>query len=70
MKLTMKYKGRSFSSGRALANAMRRDFDRQIEHNIRSAASSSGARVKKTHKGFEIAGEVGKLNRFRRRLGQ
>lgn len=70
MRLQMKYKGRSYSSGRALANAMQRDVNQQIERNIRSAASCSGVRVKKTHKGLEVVGDAEKLNRFYRRLGR
>lgn len=70
MKFRMKYKGRSYSSGRSLANAMQRDINQQVERNIRSAASCSGVRVKKTLKGFEIIGEAEKLNRFHRRLGR
>lgn len=66
----MKYNGRSYSSGRALANAMKRDVNQKLERNIRSAASCSGVRVKKTHKGIEVVGDSDKLNRFYRRLGK
>lgn len=68
--LKLKYNGRTFTNGRSLADAMTRDFNQGIERKIRQAASSSGVRVRKTHKGFEIEGEAEKMNRFSNRLGQ
>ncbi len=66
----MKYKGRTFSNGRSLANAMTRDFNNEIERKLRQAASSSGVRIRKTHKGFEVEGDTDKMARFNNRLGR
>ena len=66
----IKYKGRTFSNGRSLANAMIRDMNQQIERSVRQAAASSGVRVRKTHEGFEIEGEAQRIERFHKRLGK
>ena len=63
-----KYKGRTFSSGRSLTNAVTRDINRKIENKIRQAAAPSGAKVRKTHDGFEVTGNAAQLDRFHRRL--
>lgn len=68
--LKMKYKGRTFSNGRSLANAMQRDFNNEIERKVRQAASSSGVRVRKTHKGFELEGDAASMTRFNNRIGR
>ncbi len=67
--IKMKYKGRTFTNGRSLANAMSRDFNQEIEHKVRQAASASGVRVRKTHMGLEIEGDASKMTRFNNRLG-
>ena len=66
----IKYKGRTFSSGQSLANAIKRDFNQSIERKIRQAAASSGTRVCKTSKGFEIEGDPQHMTRFYSRLGR
>lgn len=68
--MAIKYKGRSFHSGQALANAMKRDINQSIERKVRQAASSSGARVRRTSKGLEIEGQASNLQRFYNRLGR
>ena len=68
--MAIRYKGRTFTSGRALADAMTRDINQAVEHKVRQAAASSGARVRKTAKGFEIEGDATKLGRFYHRLGR
>ena len=55
--LKFKYKGRSFSSGRSLANAMQRDMNQAVERKIRSAASASGTRVRKISKASDLKSE-------------
>ena len=54
----MKYKGRTFTNGRSLANAITRDMNQQVERRVRQAAASSGVRIRKVHKGFEIEGDA------------
>lgn len=66
--LKFKYKGRSFSSGKSLANAMQLDINQAVERKIRSAASVSGTRVRKTSNGFEIEGDAEHMDRFHSRL--
>lgn len=66
--IKIKYKGRNYSSGRSLANAMQRDMNQTVERTIRSAASASGARVRKTAKGFEVEGNAEHMDRFYNRL--
>ena len=68
--LKLKYKGRTFSNGRSLANAMTRDLNSEIERKMRQAASSSGVRLRKTHKGFEIEGDANSMARFNNRIGR
>lgn len=68
--IKMKYKGRTFTSGRSLANAMTRDLNSQFERQVRQAASASGVRVRKTHKGLEIEGDAAHMARFNSRIGR
>lgn len=68
--LKIKYKGRSFSSGQSLANAMQRDMNQAVERKIRSAASASGTRVRKTSKGFVVEGDAARMDRFHNRLSR
>lgn len=68
--MAIRYKGRTFSSGQALANAMTRDLNQALERKVRHAASSSGLRVRRTSKGLEVYGDAAKLNRFHNRIGQ
>lgn len=62
--MKMKYNGRS------LANAMNRDIEQSIERELRRVASVSGARIRKTYKGFEIEGNPKNLGRFCDKLGR
>lgn len=68
--MSIKYKGRTFSSGQSFANAIKRDINQSIERKVRQAAAISGAHVRKTSKGFEIEGDVQRINRFYDRLGR
>ena len=68
--IKMKYKGRTFTNGRSLANAMTRDMNQQVERSVRQAAALSGVRVRKTHNGFEVEGDADHMDRFHRRLGK
>lgn len=68
--LKMKYKGRTFTNGRSLANAMTRDMNNEFERKVRQAAASSGVRVRKTHKGLELEGDTRSMNRFNNRIGR
>lgn len=65
--IKMKYKGRTFTNGRSLANAMTRDFSQEVERKVRQAAAATGVRVRKTHKGLEVEGDVGKVARFHKK---
>lgn len=66
----LSYNGRSFSSARALADAMQRDLERSIEQQVRNAASASGLTVRKTSNGLEVSGDAAKIGRFNSRLGR
>lgn len=68
--LKFKYKGRSFSSARSLADAMKRDLQGSVERQVRSAASANGLTVRKTSKGLEVSGDADKMGRFYNRLGR
>ena len=68
--IKMKYKGRTFTNGRSLANAMNRDLTNEIERKVRQAASASGVRVRKTHNGLEIEGDATHMARFNSRIGR
>lgn len=54
MKISYKYKGRSFSSAKSMFDAMQRDVQRDYERKIRSAAAGAGASVRKIGKDFHI----------------
>ncbi|WP_298922403.1 hypothetical protein [uncultured Roseobacter sp.] len=66
----IKYKGRTFSSGQSLANAIKRDINQSLERKVRQAAAASGTRVRKTSGGFEIEGNAQHMSRFYNRLGR
>lgn len=70
MPIKMKYKGRSFSSGRSLARAIENDLKKNVERKVRRAASCSGLSVSSTHKGLEVKGDAEDFDRFYRRLGR
>jgi hypothetical protein len=67
---TVKYKGRSFSSARSLANAMQRDLQSAYEQRVRQAAATSGLSVRKTSQGLELSGSGANMGRFCNRLGR
>lgn len=66
--LTLKYKGRRFTSGRSLARALERDFKTAVEKEVRHAAGASGLTVRKTAEGLEVTGEAPNVRRFTDRL--
>ncbi len=66
----IKYKGRTFSSGQSLANAIKRDINQSIERKVRQAAAASGTQVRKTTNGFTIEGDAQHMDRFYNRLGR
>ena len=68
MGVKLKFKGRTFSSGRSLAQAMEREAKKEIEKQVRRAASSAGASVRKTSKGLEVTADHERMERFRKRL--
>ncbi|WHZ38640.1 hypothetical protein [Sagittula sp. MA-2] len=68
--IKMKYKGRTFTNGRSLANAMTRDINQQVERSVRQAAAASGVRVRKTPKGLEVEGDAERMDRFHKRFGK
>lgn len=45
-------------------------LSQQIERSVRQAATSSGVRVRKVHKEFEIEGDTDHIDRFHKRLGK
>lgn len=68
--IKMKYKGKTFTNGRLMANAMTRDLNQKIERSVRQAAAASGVRVRKTQKGFEVEGDAEQMDRFHKRLAK
>lgn len=68
--LTLKYKGRRFSSARSLAGALERDIKAAFEKEVRRTAGASGLIVRKTTKGLEVTGDATKVRRFTDRLGR
>lgn len=62
--LTLKYKGRRFTSGRSLARALERDFKAGVEKVVRRAAGASGLTVRKTAEGLEVTGDSTSVLRF------
>lgn len=49
---------------------MQRDMNQAVERKIRSAASASGTRVRKTSQGFEVEGDAAHMDRFHSRLAR
>lgn len=68
MAIKFRYKGRSFSSASSLTNAVQRDLQQTVDRQVRTAASGSGARLRKTRDGYEIEGTAAQLERFNRRF--
>ena len=68
MRMSFKYKGRSFSLAGAMMKA-EEDLLQGVERQMKRAASLSGAKTRKTREGLEIKGTVEQLERFQRRLG-
>jgi len=68
MRMSFKYKGRSFSSAGAMMKAAEKDLLQGVERQMKRAASLSGAQTRKTSEGLEIKGTVEQLERFQRRL--
>lgn len=68
--LKLTYKGRTITNGRALADAVSRDLNEEIERRVRRAAAASGVHVRKTSKGLEVEGDADKMSRFNNRLGR
>lgn len=68
--MRIKYKGRSFSSGRSLASAITRDFKNEYERRMRSAAAATGVRLVRTAQGLRAEGTVEQLKRFNNRLAR
>jgi hypothetical protein len=69
--MSLKYKGRTFSSGQSLANAMQRDLKAAMERAVRSAATSSGARTTRVSNGDLIVhGDLAALARFNRKISR
>lgn len=68
MTIKFRYKGRTFSSARSLGSALQREMIQQVDRAIRNAASGSGARLRKTPRGYEVEGTPGQLARFNRRI--
>lgn len=67
--MPMKYKGRTFSSGQSLANAVQRDIKTAVERAVRNAASSSGARTTRASNGnLIIQGSPAAIARFTRKI--
>ena len=68
--IKIKYKGRTFTNGRALAAKMTREPNQQIERRARRAAEASGVRFRKSHKGFQIEGDAERMGEFRKRFSK
>lgn len=68
--LKIKYNGRTFSNGRALADAMTRDLNNRVERSLRQAAAASGVSVRKTSSGYVVDGDAEKMARFNHRIGR
>ena len=68
MTMKFRYKGRSFGSAQSLSAALKRDMAQTVIRALRSAASASGAHIRKTGQGYEIEGTPDQLARFNRRI--
>jgi len=53
MTVKLRYKGRSFGSAQSLGAALKRDIAQTVDRALRSAASASGAHIRKTGQGYE-----------------
>lgn len=70
MAMSIRYKGRSFSSSQSLRAALQRDMKQAVERQIRSAAASSGVRLRKTSSGYEFEGTPEQIARLRQRISK
>lgn len=68
MTVKFRYKGRTFSSAQSLSSALKHDMNQAVKRSIRSAASGTGARVRKTSQGYAIEGSEEQISRFNRRI--
>lgn len=68
MMMKFRYKGRSFGSAQSLGAALKRDMAQSVDRALRSAASASGAHIRKTGQGYEIEGTPDQLAHFNRRI--
>lgn len=69
-KMKMTYKGKPIKSGKALADALKKDIENKVEHRVRRAAAASGLGVKKTREVLSVEGEPEKIEQFTRRLNR
>ena len=70
MPVSFKHNGRRVSSAKAMMSGIQRDIEQGIERAIKNAATSVGARTKKTSKGLEIEGSPEQIARLTKRLGK
>lgn len=68
--IKFKYKGRTFSSPRSLANAMQRELNNSVERHVRRVASANGLTVRKTSEGLEVRRDANMMGRFYNRFGR
>lgn len=68
MTVKFRYKDRSFGSAQSLGAALKRNMAQTVVRALRSAASASGAHIRKTGQGYEIEGTPDQLARFNRRI--
>lgn len=52
--IKIKYKGRSLNSSTALIKAIKSDFEKHVENEVRQQARKMGGTVRKTARGYEI----------------
>jgi ubiquinone biosynthesis protein UbiJ len=70
MPISFKHNGGRVSSAKAMTSAMLRDIEQGIERTFQNAASSVGARTRKTSKGLEVEGFPEQMARLMKRLGK
>lgn len=70
MPISFKHNGRQVSSAKAMTSAMLRDIEQGIERTFKNAASSVGARIRKTSRGLEVEGSPEQIARLMKRLGK
>jgi hypothetical protein len=70
MPISFKHNGRSVSSARSMMSSMQREIEQGIIRTFNTAASSVGARTRKTSKGLEVEGSPEQIARLVRRLGR